>query len=190
VSISDLSLAFQASQIFIPLSVLQSSSSRPLVCTIPSVASHVLDHHSHDLPSFEHPIFFAFPTFNTPLSTPSRFHARLISASSATALDFDNTRATLPQHLTYHQVPYKIDIGAVFNAAPNLHDSIPSFKPVCFARVFFKKSNVFMPLCCVASSMMTSINHANILQFSIYTISLQVQKEFVLDIDMTDYGRP
>ena len=27
------------------------------------------------------------------------------------------------------KIPYKIDIGAVFNAPPNLHDSIPSFKP-------------------------------------------------------------
>mmetsp|Transcript_45887 Transcript_45887/g.90437 ORF Transcript_45887/g.90437 Transcript_45887/m.90437 type:complete len:461 (+) Transcript_45887:80-1462(+) len=28
------------------------------------------------------------------------------------------------------KIPYKIDIGAVFNAAPKNHDSIPSFKPV------------------------------------------------------------
>lgn len=41
------------------------------------------------------------------------------------------------------KIPYKIDIGAVFNAQPKMHDSIPSFKPV--------------------------------------------QKELVLDIDMTDY---
>lgn len=41
------------------------------------------------------------------------------------------------------KVPYKIDIGAVFNGPPNMHDSITNFKPV--------------------------------------------SKEFVIDIDMTDY---
>ena len=40
-------------------------------------------------------------------------------------------------------MPFKIDIGAVFNAPPNMHESIPNFKPM--------------------------------------------QKELVIDIDMTDY---
>ena len=68
------------------------------------------------------------------------------------------------------KIPYKIDIGAVFNAAPKNHDSIPSFKPVSKELVKHKPKNA---TCQVSLPPVVD---------AWLTHGLQV-----LDIDMTDY---